>query len=119
MALKDMAYTADELKKQSEKYSDGPSNVGDMPKYPWGLSMSLNQEIMKKLGIAAPAVGATMKLEAMVKVVSVSSREEADGDTCNNVELQITAMDVSANSTTADVAGKLYGGTALGGPETA
>jgi hypothetical protein len=61
------------------------------PKYPWGLSISLCQDELDKLGLSDEdiGVGDMLHLHCLTKVTSVSSNENEDGDYCR-VELQIT-----------------------------
>jgi len=69
-----------------------PAGESEGPKYPYGLSIQLNDESLKKLGITdVPAVGAKMKLIAEVEVVSTSQYARQEG-TDKDVSLQITSM---------------------------
>lgn len=108
MPLKDMALTADEAKETMLGYA--VSDPGEAPKYPYGLALDLNDEVMKKLGMTSlPTVGSSMLLSAEVKVTRVSAYEEQDGaEQCFG--LQITAMDLSAPAKPSTAADKLYGG---------
>jgi|688.fasta_scaffold08511_12 hypothetical protein len=82
-------------------------------KYPYGTSLYLDEDTLAKIGIAKlPEVGSQLRMQILVTVTSVSQRQEADGETCQNVELQVTDMEVTgtegqANST--EQANKLYG----------
>lgn len=98
MALVNMARTPEEVKQEVKEMKDGT----DMPLYPWGLSLRLDDESLKKLGMALPAGGATMKIEALATVTSVGSRQEVDGETCSHCELQITALDVTPAAAATD-----------------
>jgi hypothetical protein len=70
----------------------------DAPKYPYGLSISLNDDTLKKLGITElPNVGAKMKLVAVVEVCSTSQYAEQDG-VDKNVSLQITDMELDTGA---------------------
>lgn len=92
----DMAKTPEEVKKEA------PAPLADMPPrvpvYPWGLSISLDEGCLAKLGIDGdmPSVGEMIHLCAMAKVTSVSENEmESDNGgkkTCRRVELQITHL---------------------------
>jgi hypothetical protein len=66
----------------------------DSPAYPYGLSLSLDDKSLEKLGITAlPAVGSKMVLRALVEVSSTSQHEnQKDKDI--SVSLQITDMDI-------------------------
>lgn len=63
------------------------------PNYPYGLSISLTQVELDKLGLSAEVkVGDMLHLHCMTKVTSVSqSDNESSGPSCR-VELQITHM---------------------------
>jgi hypothetical protein len=93
----------------AEEYGVAPAQAGDAPEYPYGLTLSLCDESLKKLGITSlPAVGSTMTLHAMVTVTSVSSNETQAGGVDQCVGLQITDMDLSGPAR--DQATRLYGG---------
>ncbi len=83
------------LPKRSEKElatAAAPSDV-DQPRYPWGLSLNLEDESLQKLGIdALPEVGVTLSLTANVTVTSVSARDDQDGGKRRSISLQITDM---------------------------
>ena len=87
--MKDMKLSAKEAKKQSE-----PKAIEDRPRYPYGLSLSLDSESLDKLGIdKLPALGETMVLTAKVEVTSVHSSDSEYGKS-KSVSLQITAMEL-------------------------
>ena len=105
--LKSMKMTAAEREKRME----APSSVStDAPTYPWGLSITLDNESLDKLGSdGVYNVGDEMVLIAQVKVTSVSSQESAGGKN-KSVGLQITAMclEEGDRETANAAAGKLY-----------
>lgn len=79
---------------------------GDGPAYPWGLSINLNSETLKKIGYAdPPAVGTEMMLMAKVVVTSTGVNQQQDGDKESRCELQITDMQLAG---AAPDANKLY-----------
>jgi hypothetical protein len=92
---------------EREKRYAEPSVAADRPMYPWGLSVNLDTEALEKLGLAddLPEVGATMKLEARVDVVSVSENDTSGGGKTCSVSLQITDLGLS---TPKEPAEKLY-----------
>jgi hypothetical protein len=112
MALKDMAYTKAEAKEEQAE----SVGMGDPPKYPWCLTLYLNDEVLKKLGMdSMPAVGAELMLVAKVQVTGTSSRQNLGGDPEQCVDLQITEMDLGASVSSTDernarAASKLYKG---------
>ncbi len=64
----------------------------DPPRYPWGLSLTLDEDSLDKLGMSAlPEVGETRHLMAAVTVTSCSSNESESGKH-RSVTLQITEM---------------------------
>ncbi|MER1940643.1 capsid staple protein [Castellaniella sp. FW104-16D08] len=84
------------LSAQAAQAYNSPVPSGDAPMYPWGLTVSLDNESMKRLGLdtAPPEVGTTMVLMATVEVTSVRSEKEHDGDTRAGADLQITEMEL-------------------------
>lgn len=90
--LVDMAITAIERTKDMFGYS----SVGapDQPVYPWGLSISLCDAELEKLGLDAECdVGDLLDARCMMRVTSVSQNETTDGKRCR-IELQIIMMGV-------------------------
>lgn len=68
-------------------------SIGNMSKYPWGLSIRLGTDELEKLGAKYDdfEVGGVYHIHALVKVTSVSCNDTEDGKTCG-VELQITHL---------------------------
>ena len=81
-------------KKDRDAKMEPPTLSTDMPLYPWGLSLSLDDDAMEKLGmdIADMKVGSTMSLVATVEVTSCSIQETSGQDANQSVGLQITDM---------------------------
>jgi len=78
--------------REKDECCAAPCESPDAPRYPWGLSLSLDNDSLEKLGLTElPALGAETMLVARVKVTSVSSNESEHGAS-KNVSLQITAM---------------------------
>lgn len=115
MAMKDMALSPDEAREMLGSTIPG-SDQEELPKYPWGLSMHLSQEVLEKLAMSGtPPVGAEMMLSAKVIVTGYSRSERQGGEVEECVDIQITAMDLSKSLLSAEerhakAAGKLYGG---------
>ncbi|QII84181.1 hypothetical protein G3T20_05365 [Bordetella hinzii] len=84
------------LSDQAAQAYNQPVAASDAPMYPYGLTVCLNDDSMKKLGLdkAPPIIGARMVLMATVEVVSVRSEKEHDGDTRTGADLQITEMEL-------------------------
>ncbi|HAV74714.1 MAG: hypothetical protein CMN89_08190 [Sutterellaceae bacterium] len=101
-------------KSESMLGSDCMPCSDDMPKYPYGLEIHMNNESLEKLGIGPenmPTIGASIQMMAMVKVTSVNLSERAeDGKDKKNlsVGLQITALELMPEKTKS-AAQVLYG----------
>jgi hypothetical protein len=84
------------------KLSHDQTNAGGMlglaeptenngPAYPYGLTISLDNESLKKLAMGLPQVGDTFILEGICEVIAVSKDQQQFEDG-KRVELQITAL---------------------------
>jgi hypothetical protein len=95
--MTDMAKTPDDVKKEIGNFFPAPPTNPAVAAYPYGLSISFDEDTLEKLDIdELPSVGEMIHLQAMAKVTSVSQneREETDGTKklCCRVELQITHL---------------------------
>lgn len=87
--------TTEMSKEQAKSYTEPVA--GDAPRYSYGTCVSLDTELLKRLGFETlPPVGAELTLRAKVTVVGTSSREEQDGDKYQSCDLQITEMELAA-----------------------
>jgi hypothetical protein len=85
--MKSMKLNAVEATKEASY--DSPS---DKPEYPYGLTISLDDQSLSNLGMnEMPEIGTIMTLEAKVIVCSKSQYQNQDGPD-NNLSLQITDM---------------------------
>lgn len=103
-----MAMTAEEAK---EEYgAPGATTDPELPKYPYGLIISLDDETMKKLGLTElPDVGYVMKCTAFVTVTDIGSSQSQGGEPEQRMSLQITDMQLDApQRSNADIAAALY-----------
>jgi hypothetical protein len=90
--MKSLAYTDAEIKKRNKPSK--PFTVGDASKYPWGLSLTLDEASIKKLGLKKlPSVGKRMTITCEVEVKGVRQNETQDGDD-RSLELQVCAMEM-------------------------
>lgn len=106
--MTNLAMTREQAKSE---YGVEPAD-DDLPKYPYGLSLYLDDDTLKKLGITdLPKVGTSLPATITVMVTGTSQRatqSSKDGEqmrTC--VDLQITDMDIAMPSKSA--ADVLYG----------
>ncbi len=69
--------------------------ASDAPKYPWGLSLCLNDDSLDKLGVKTlPAVGTEVTIVAKA-TVSATRESATEGDGANSsMDLQITDMQI-------------------------
>lgn len=106
MAMTSMVLTPDEAKE--EMGCSVPSD-NDTPRYPYGLSLYLDDETLAKLGITAmPDVGTKLRLVAQVDVTGNSQRQTQDGKDVS-MDLQITDMELTAVQAEPSAATVLYG----------
>lgn len=89
-AMVDMKRTP---KEKAEVVDMGSPVAANVPDYPWGLSISLCEEELEKIGLDEDdlEIGDILHMHALMKVTSVSSNEYEGGKHCR-VELQITHM---------------------------
>lgn len=114
MALKSMALTAEEAKADYGECAPCTSDGDDGPKYPWGLSLCLDQVALDKLGLSLLPVGSEVIIMAKAKITGTSSRERIKGEKREDMDIQITHLEIAQNLTSdersAKAASKLYGG---------
>jgi ribosome assembly protein YihI (activator of Der GTPase) len=71
-----------------------PPSMGDMPDFPYGLAISLNEDDLEKLDLDADCeVGDMIDLRAFGRVTSVS-KTEVDGKSRCRVEIQIEQLGI-------------------------
>lgn len=105
--LLDMSMDPEEAR---EQYNPQPQ---DEPRYPWGLTITLDDGALEKLGMLEhmPAVGDEVIITALACVTGVNSRQTAGGENESSVTLQIT--DMACDNGPEDLggmAGRMYGG---------
>lgn len=82
------------------------------PQYPWGLTLSLDNDSLKKLGVdfETDDVGEVYTLVAKCKVIRVESgKDEGSKEARASATLQITEMAIEEDGAK-DMASKMYGG---------
>lgn len=102
-----MARTAEAVKEAIDK-SPAAAFPPNEPEFPWGLSLSFDEEVMDKLGIdEMPGVGDMCHMMAMAKVTSVSENEmmvNGKPKKCRRIEMQITDLGVENENEEGDEA---------------
>lgn len=109
MAMTSMALTAEEAKREygdcAPCSADGEDNG---PKYPWGLSICLSNESLQKLGIGLIPVGTEVVIMAKAQITGTSERERLKGEKTQDMDIQLTAIDLAIGTGGPVDAGKLY-----------
>lgn len=95
MALKSLELTAAEAKEQDGCCSPNEDDP-DAPKYPWGTSLSFGDEALAKLGIGLMPVGTEVTIIAKGVVTGTSSRDRQAGGQTQDMDVQLTAVDLTA-----------------------
>jgi len=104
----DMPIMDMKLSKKDQKQYE-PAEV-EAPKYPYGLTLHLNNETLEKLGIKTlPKVGQEVVLQGVGNVTSVSENERSGQEKYRDVSIQITGLGVAPKKKKADVSKTLYG----------
>ncbi|ENC2022865.1 hypothetical protein ABKE32_000491 [Escherichia albertii] len=99
------------LKTGTDSYQDEKGETHTRDDYPWGLSISLDNETLNKLGADLPAVGQVVTISAKAIVKSTSVRQDNE-EAYRRAELQITDMAIAGEDSqpTKSAADTLYGG---------
>ena len=87
------------LSKAERKIEEGarPVAMGERDEFPFGLTLHLEDETLKKLGVTGlPKVGSTDTLTAKFKVTSVSENTSEGSEERRSVSLQITDLQVGS-----------------------
>lgn len=103
-----------DMKMSQSELNNYESIEVESPEYPYGLSIYLDNDSLKKLGKTAAdfSVGEDLSIVATVKVKSISSNQGHSGNK-DSVDLQITDLEFTDSSGGADDdrrAESLYGG---------
>jgi hypothetical protein len=107
--MKSLKLTKEEAKAQ---YDCCPSTDGseDGPRYPWGTSLCLGTEALEKLGLGLLPVGTEVLVTARAVITGNSSRQRQSGEKTEDMDIQLTAMDVElVQDRDMRAAAKLYG----------
>ncbi len=86
------------MSKEEAKEQCSPS-TDEGPRYPYGLSINLDDDALTKLGIGDSVnVGDEVLITAKATVTSKSGYQTMVGDSENSIGLQITDMEVSGGT---------------------
>jgi hypothetical protein len=91
-----------------EEAGTDKARAEDAPAYPYGLTINLSDDVLKKLKLNdAPDVGSEVMLMCKCTVIACRTDQMQDGDAESNCTLQITDMDFSGGERM-DTASVLY-----------
>lgn len=96
------------LDPSEDKHDGPPMPAGEGPRYPWGLTLNLDDEAIEKLDIDLPKVDSSVMVYAKALVQSVSSNQTAGGEKRRSVTLQITHLCVERGASGGDPEKTLY-----------
>ncbi|KKL56226.1 hypothetical protein LCGC14_2247550 [marine sediment metagenome] len=85
-----------DMKLSRAEKADDAEVASERPDYPYGLSLSLDEDALEKLGIELPAIGDTFFVVAIARVKGVSEHENEDSKS-QNVQLQIEQLSLDAD----------------------
>jgi len=96
-----------EMSDEERKEESGEVVPHNENKYPWGLTLNLNDEVIEKLGFSGlPKVGSKLYIEGECCVTGVSAREVAGSESEASVTLQIEKLACEGEGD--DPVGKIY-----------
>jgi hypothetical protein len=95
---------------KKEAKDEAPCEIpADQPRYPYGTSLYLDEDSLKKLGMEEmPSVGTEFPIMALAKVTGTSERETQDGSR-KTLDIQLIKMGVGGDEKPTGAAKKLYG----------
>lgn len=82
------------LKQGTDTYENSDGEVKTRDEYPWGMHITLNDDVIKKLAMAVPKAGDEVVIAAKTKVLSTNTREDGD-ESKSTIELQITDIAIA------------------------
>lgn len=102
MKMVSMARTKADKKAEKDKYDKPYSGMGGED-FPYGLSVSLNHESLKKLGLhdgAMPQVGQKLMLHAHAHVKEAREEQREGGEKHRRLELELRHMAIEKQAAT-------------------
>jgi hypothetical protein len=82
------------MKTGTNSYESEDGTTEQRDEYPWGLQITLNDEVFRRLAISLPKVGDELMLTAKVNVQSTSTDEDGQ-KTRSSATMQITDMAIT------------------------
>ena len=77
----------------TKEVGNAPLQTDSKPKYPYGLSITLDSDTVKKLGLEDCTVGTEYDIEGKMKCTNMSENENEDGSYNQTMTMQITSLD--------------------------
>ena len=97
----------DQIKIKKEPNSSNTVCCSDGEHYPYGTSLSFENELVEQLGIESLIVGDIVEVKAYAFVNGKSEYSSTDNDGDKNISIQLTSVSVRRESD--DKASQLYG----------
>ena len=85
-----------DMKLSRAEKADDAEVASERPDYPYGLSLSLDEDALEKLGIELPGIGDTFFVVAIARVRGVSEHQD-EASKSQNVQLQIEQLSLDAD----------------------
>ncbi len=113
MEMMDMKMTPEMKKKMTGEVA--PSGSADGPEYPYGSTITLEDDHVDGMGMGGAKAGDEMEMVGTVKVIGTRSEDRQGGGKRKSVELQITKMGMVPARKKTDPKKALYGDGSKGG----
>lgn len=98
--MKSIAFTKAE---QKDRNSPKACTPWEGEKYPYGMRLDFNSDVMKKLDLKTlPKTGSEVTITARAKVVSTSINDREGGKAEKRMEVQIVALEVDIGKEAAE-----------------
>lgn len=80
-------------KEKDERSAESPKSEST-PEYPWGTTLTFNDENVAKVGLEKADIDDEYHIEGIGKIVNISSHENSDGTKRQSVELQVQKIEI-------------------------
>lgn len=105
--LIDMAKSAEQKAKEAVPYDQRPV-ANDIPDYPYGLTIYLDAEAVKRLGLEGCDADETLDIKAL-GVITETSSAKVNGKTRRTMSIQLQKMAVNGEAEKVDPVQAMYG----------